>query len=81
MAAFNTIGPWVTAGTLLAVVIFFCCFYIVRLFKVRKMAATTDAILQPAISIEQKKKLKEEIVHDIVEDITPVLKKRLEKAF
>ena len=37
--------------------------------------------MKTVISIEQKKKLKDEIVHDIVADITPVLKKRLEKAF
>jgi hypothetical protein len=78
METFNQIGPWITLGLLFAIVIFFCVFYITKLVKTKKVAVvlSVDANVN-----EQKRKLKEEIVHDIVADITPVLEKRLEKAF
>ncbi len=90
MASFNQIGPWITAGILFSIVIFFCVFYVVKLLQVRRTSIPnmTDSKLsdditdtKKSISKEQKKKLKDEIVHDIVADITPVLEKRLEKAF
>jgi len=90
MRSFNQIGPWVTVGLLFAIVIFFCLFYIIRLLKINKKSVSLSAdvnisdgigSVKTIISSEQRKKLKEEIVHDIVMDITPVLKKRIEKAF
>jgi len=89
MASFNQIGPWITAGVLFSIVIFFSVFYIVKLSQTRKTKSQVlaDNILpdkgemKTVFSKEQKKKLKDEIVHDIVADITPVLEKRLEKAF
>jgi len=52
----------------------------------RVLKAGSDAIpvnhgSQRTISNDEKTKLKNEIVHDIVADITPVLERRLEKAF
>ena len=90
MESFNQIGPWITAALLFAIVVFFCVFYIIRVLKTRHTAISSLADIKSseslkshnaAISREQKKKLKDEIVHDIVADITPVLEKRLEKAF
>ena len=88
MESFNQIGPWITAFLLLAIVVFFCVFYVTRLLKTKKTTITLSEDIKPSkdlkgaiISKEQKKKLKDEIVHDIVADITPVLEKRLEKAF
>jgi len=90
MASFNEIGPWITAAVLFSVVIFFAVFYITKLTQTRKATASFTANSNPSddirntktiTSTEQKKKLRDEIVHDIVADITPVLEKRLEKAF
>jgi hypothetical protein len=90
MASFNQIGPWITAGVLFSIVIFFCVFYVVKLLQTTKapIPVSEDGKLSDntgsakmIISKAQKKKLKAEIVHDIVADITPVLEKRLEKAF
>jgi hypothetical protein len=90
MASFNQIGPWITVGVLFSIVIFFGVFYVVKLLQKGKVSAPvsedvkfSDDIgnVKTIISKEQKKKLKDEIVHDIVADITPVLEKRLEKAF
>jgi len=80
MTSFNQIGPWITVGLLFAIIVFFCIFYVTRLLKIRKASANTIEA-ETVISNEQKDKLKADIVHDIVADITPVLKKRLEKAF
>jgi hypothetical protein len=90
MTSFNQIGPWITAGLLFAIIVFFCAFYISRLLKIKRNTILLSADVKQSddigsvktiISNEQKNKLKEEIVHDIVADITPMLKKRLEKAF
>jgi hypothetical protein len=89
MTSFNQIGPWITAGVLFAIIVFFCIFYISRLLTIRKtytlssddIHSETIGDVKITISKEQKNKLKDDIVHDIVADITPVLKKRLEKAF
>ena len=78
MESFNHIAPWIALGLLFAVVIFFCVFYISKLiFSKTSVLSVVDA----EQAIEVKQKLKNEIVHDIVADITPVLEKRLEKAF
>jgi hypothetical protein len=90
MASFNQIGPWITVAVLFSIVVFFCAFYVIKLLRTRKtiVVDSTDSKysegsggMKNSISKEQKKKLKDEIVHDIVADITPVLEKRLEKAF
>ncbi|MDR3693036.1 hypothetical protein [Mucilaginibacter sp.] len=79
MVSFNQIGPWITAIVLFAVVIFFCVFYIVKLVQARRTVVSIDS--KPSDNLkDRKRKLKDEIIHDIVADITPVLEKRLEKA-
>lgn len=78
MESFNQVAPWIAVGVLFAVVIFFCMFYITRLLKTR---ISVDEGSIHGISNDQKRKLKDEIVHDIVADITPVLEKRIERAF
>ena len=84
MTSFNQIGPWITLGVLCLIVVFFCVFYILKALRaIRKPAndIPNGNIEDLATLKEHKKKLKEEIVHDIVSDITPVLKKMFEKAF
>jgi hypothetical protein len=85
MTSFNQIGPWITLGILCLIVLFSCIFYISKALQaIRKPIndnPPTKNIDGLIMSKENKKKLKEEIVHDIVSDITPVLKKRIEKAF
>jgi len=89
MASFNQVGPWITVVVLFSAVIFFGVFYITKLIQIRKarISSSPDVKLsndagsmKTIISKEQKKKLRDQIVHDIVADITPVLEKRLEKA-
>jgi hypothetical protein len=90
MASFSQAGPWITVAVLFSAVIFFGVFYITKLIQIskEKISSSTHGkrsddigVMKTIISKEQKKKLKDEIVHDIVADITPVLEKRLEKAF
>jgi hypothetical protein len=84
MTSFNQIGPWITLGVLCVIVIFLCFFYIAKAIQSIKKPVNKNPVANvgdTTISIENKKKLKEEILHDIVSDITPVLKKRIEKAF
>jgi hypothetical protein len=90
MESFNQIGPWIAAALLFGIVVFFGVFYITRLLRAQKTATSFSGNINTSenlgsvktvISKEQRKKLKDEIVHDIVADITPVLEKRLEKAF
>jgi len=52
-----------------------------RLLKAGSDAIPVNHGSQRTISNDEKTKLKNEIVHDIVADITPVLERRLEKAF
>jgi len=81
MESFNQVVPWIAVGVLFAVVAFFSAFYIMRLLKADSNPIPADHGSQRTISNDEKTKLKNEIVHDIVADITPVLEKRLEKAF
>lgn len=84
MTSFNQIGPWITLSALGLIITFFCVFYILKAFKAIKKPVSvnpSENIKHPLMSKENKNKLKEEIVQDIVSDITPVLKKRIEKAF
>ena len=84
MTSFNQIGPWITLGVLGVIVVFFCVFYILKALQAIRKPVNDNpsgSIDGLTMSKENKKKLKEEIVHDIVSDITPVLKKRIEKAF
>jgi|GEM_PF-1799882 len=81
MESFSQVIPWIAVGVLFAVVVFFSTFYIIRLLKANPGTTSADHSGQRTISADEKTKLKNEIVHDIVADITPVLEKRLEKAF
>ena len=78
MESFNNIAAWIALGLLFAIVVFFCIFYVSKL--IGKKAGVSSVTVAERF-LDAKIKLKNEIVHDIVADITPVLEKRLEKAF
>lgn len=79
MEKFDNIAPWISAGVLFAIVLFFTIFYIIRFFQFRKeirLHRGSGSDLTLNITNEQKKK----IVNDFVAGITPAIGKQLEKS-
>jgi len=79
METSGNIGPWISAGVLFGVVLFFTVFYIIRFFQFRKeirLHRESDRDVSLNITNEQKKK----IVADFVSGIIPAIGKQLEKS-
>jgi hypothetical protein len=89
MASFNQIGPWITVGILFSIVIFFCAFYVVKLLKTRKMTISSSEDAKSSFEtdnsqmtiLKEQMKFKEEIVHNIIVDVSRALKKDLKEHF
>lgn len=66
METLQRIGPWLTLGVAAAVVLFFCGFYIRKLYHVYRMK--TLSAEKPEISsntIDSRQKIKNEILTDL----------------
>jgi len=89
MSSFNQIGPWITVVILFSIVIFFCAFYIVKLLKTKKMTISSSENAKSSFDTDNKQmtilkeqmKFKEEIVHNIIVDVSRALKKDLKEHF
>jgi hypothetical protein len=87
MASLNQILPWITLGIVVTIVISLGIFYITRLIKNHqelhrdaKDSKLNDLHKKAALTVLAKEQLKKEIVHDILADLTPALKSRVEKS-
>lgn len=66
METLQSIGPWITLGTAVAVVLFFCGFYIIKLYNVyRKQNLSSKTPENIPNKIDYRQKIKNEIVADL----------------